>query len=297
MNIDNLKLFHETAKLGSFAAVARQHESDPSNISRAIAQLEQQLGIRLFQRSTRKLSLTEAGSRFLDRTEPLLNELDQAVDEAQSFNHQPKGTIRLTASVSFGQTCLVPLLPDFRKRYPDLSLEMQFTDAVVDIVESGIDLACRLAPPSQADLVGTALFSTHYRVCVSPEYAHAHSEIKKPKDLENHPCLVFTIPEYKSTWYFRKPQRKNQSVSIQSQISISNAIALKQCVLQGLGPALLPNWLVDKELDSGKLVRLFPEYECTATTYDTNVWLLYPSRHYLPHKTRVLIDFLKEKLG
>lgn len=297
MNLKSFKLLRETARLGSFASVARQQATDPSNVSRAIAQLEQELGVRLFQRSTRKLSLTEAGGRLLQRIEPLLLEFDQAIDEAQELKLSPKGIVRITASVSFGQVCILPYLSELNAMYPDLKLELQLTDSVVDIVASGIDLAFRLAPPGNVDLVGTRLFSTRYRVCASPEYLEQCPPIQTPSDLSNHTCLVFTLPQYQSDWKFRNHQHQLQQVEIHSNLSISSALALRECATQGLGPALLPNWLVDKDIENKKLFRVLPEYECTATSFDTWVWLLYPSRHYLPHKTRVVIDFFKQKLS
>jgi len=296
MNTETLMLLVETARLGSFAAVARKLDMDPSSVSRAVAGAEEQLGFRLFQRSTRKLALTEAGELYLQRITPLLDEMEGALEEALQINQGPKGILKMTASVSFGQTCILPYIPEFKARYPDVGLELRFTDAVLDLVENGIDLACRLVPKFDSSMVGTKLFDTHYRVCVSPNY-QTISEIQHPKDLEKHPCLTFTLPDYRSRWIFKNNQNELNKVNIQSDISISNALALKELAIVGMGPVLLADWLVDSEIEQKRLVHILREHQVTASDFDTAAWLLYPTRSYLPTKTRVMIDFLKEKLS
>jgi len=294
MDTLSLELFVEVSRLGSFAAVARKHNVDPSSVSRSIATLEEQLGLRLFQRTTRKLALTEAGEICLNRIAPLLNEFDHALNEAQKISSGPIGKLKMTASVAFGQVCLLPFIPEFRERYPDIDLELLLTDSVIDLVASGIDLACRLSPELDSSLIGTRLFDTHYKVCVSPEYYKSKPDIKTPEDLQHHGCLVFTLPEYRSKWTFRGKESV-VSVHIKSNISISSALALKEAALSGLGPTLLADWLVRDDIEKGNLITLLDQYEVTAEDFDTAAWLLYPSREFLPNKTRVMIDFLKNK--
>ena len=293
MNTDSLRLLVEVSRLGSFAAVARQLDMDPSSVSRTISALEDQLGLRLFQRTTRRLVLTEAGEIYLNRIAPLLDEFAYALDEAQKVSNGPSGTLRMTASVAFGQVCLMPYLPEFKRLYPNIKIEMQLTDVVVDLVADGIDLACRLAPRVDSDLVGTRLFDTHYRVCVSPAYFQSMSPINTPSDLEQHDCVVFTLPEYRTQWVFRDRDMKLLNVKIKSSLSISSALALRECALAGFGPVLLADWLVDRDIAEGRLIPILTDYRVTAEGFDTAAWLLYPSRHFLPNKTRVMIDFLK----
>ena len=197
-----LALFVDVAKLGSFAAVARKHDLDPSTVSRMMASLEDELQLRLFQRSTRKLALTETGEIYLMRVEPLLDELAHAEDEAKSVSHTPTGTLRITASIAFGQVCLLPHLEAFRKGYPDIKLDIKLTDAVVDLLTEHIDLACRLTPGFDSDLVGVKLFDTRYHVCASPGYIRSAPKITEPDDLAAHSCLVFDLPFYRTRWLF-----------------------------------------------------------------------------------------------
>lgn len=296
METETLRLFIEVARRGNFAAVARDRDLDPSSVSRAMALLEEELGVRLLQRSTRHVTLTEAGELYLARLTPLVDEFDRARDDARSVSAGPSGTLRLTATVAFGNTCIVPLLPEFRQRYPDVKLELLFTDTVLDLVNERIDLALRLGHPAGTDSVVSKLFNTQYRVCASPAYLNNHPAPAKPADLQQHNCLLFALPEFRSRWLFRDPQGGIEEVPIHGDVTILSALALRACAIDGMGPVLLANWLIDTDIAQGRLIDLFPAYNVTATDFDTAVWLLYPSRTHLPNKVRVMIDFLKHHL-
>lgn len=295
MNVESLVLFVEVSRLGSFASVARKQNLDPSSVSRAISALEDELGLRLFQRTTRQLVLTEAGEIYLNRIEPLLSEFDYAIDAARKVSRGPNGKLKVTASIAFGQVCLLPHIDEFRHLYPGIEVELQLTDSVLDLVSHGIDLACRLAAEFDSSLVGSKLFDTKYKVCVSPEYYASNPVITCPEDLEQHECVVFTMPEYRSRWMFKDKQMNVSSVNINSSLSISSALALREAVLCGMGPSLLADWLVRDEIEKGNLVTVLNQYEVTAQNFKTAAWLLYPSRNFLPNKARVMIDFLKAK--
>lgn len=297
MNLQTLQLVALVAQRGSFALAAKERDLDPSIVSRAIAGLEEELGIRLFQRTTRRMSLTEAGDLYLRRIEPLIEEMERARVEALDVSAAPAGTLRISASVSFGQSMIVPLLPAFRHRYPDLKVEGIFTDANLDLVSERIDLAVRLAPIIEGDLIATRLRNTQYRVVASPAYLADAPPVTKPSELGRHRVLLFTLRAFRSRWIFRDRAGQIEEVSIEGDITLSPAGSLRDAVLLGLGIALLPNWLVDEHIATGRLVRLLPDLDVTATTFDTAVWLVYPSRAYLPNKVRVMIDFLKESLG
>ena len=297
MNIESLKLALQVARLRSFAAVARSKHVDPSSISRSIAQVEADLGLRLFQRTTRRLTLTEAGALYLARAEAVIDELDEARDAAMAIQSGPRGTLRLTASVAFGETCLSPLVPAFRAKYPELRLELIFTDQNVDLVSEQIDLAVRLAPAIEGDLVCTKLFETRYRVCASPDYFARMPALRTPEALQDLDALLFALPGYRSRWLFRDREGKVSEVPVDGSVVTSNAVTLRQNMLNGLGPALLASWLIDGDIREGRCIDLFPEYDVTATSFDTAAWLVYPSRKFLPNKVRCMIDFLRSRLG
>jgi DNA-binding transcriptional LysR family regulator len=296
MELSVLQTFVDVVKQGSFAAVARDRNVDPSSISRAIAGLEEELGIRLLQRTTRHLSPTEAGMTYFQRIEPLVEEMQQAIDVAADMSGQPKGTLRLTASVSFGLKCIVPLLPDFKALYPDLTLDLLLTDATVDLFTERIDLAIRLGLLADSALIAQRLMPTHYFVCASPKYLKRSGHPQTPREVETHNCLLFPLAGFRSKWRFKHPDQEESEVVVQGDTVISNAIALQQCAIAGMGLALLPHWLVNDELQAGTLVNVFPKYQVTATEFNTAAWLVYPSRAYVPLKVRVLMEFLKRSI-
>ncbi len=295
MEIATLKLFVEIAKLGSLAEVARKHDVDPATISRNLAGLEAELGTRLFQRTTRKLSLTPAGQDYLDTIEGVVDQLEFARERALSQSDALTGTLRLTTSYAVGQIRVAPLLPLFREKFPKLKLELNFSNAITDLVSERMDLAIRLSPRIEGDYIAAKLFETHYHVVASPAYAK-RNPVTSPKDLTLQNCLTLDITNFRKQWHFRDGSGKITSVKINSDITISSSLAVLDCVLAGMGPAMLPDWLVGTMLKEGRLVDLFPAHRVTATDFETGAWLVYPSRQFLPRRVRVAIDFFKEHL-
>ncbi|NJM82305.1 MAG: LysR family transcriptional regulator [Tabrizicola sp.] len=296
MNMADLSLFAETARAGSFAAVARARGTDPSTISRSVASLEAELGVRLFQRTTRSLALTEAGDLYLSRALPLIEELARIGSEARATKAETRGTLRLTASVTFGQAMILPLLPGFRAAYPDISLECLFTDQNLDLVADRIDLAVRLAPAIEGDVIASKLMSTRYRVVASPGYLAKAPPLAAPGELAGHRFLLFSIRPFRNRWIFRDAAGRLSDVPVRGDLVISPAGAILDAALAGLGVALLPNYLSDPAIADGRLTRLLTGWEVTATTFDTGAWIVYPSRSFLPAKTRAMIDFLGQRL-
>ncbi len=294
MDVSALQIYVEVVRQGSFAAVARTRNVDPSSISRAVAALETELGIRLLQRTTRKLALTEAGAQYFERLAPLLEELQQASDIATDISGQPKGTLRVTTSTSFGQQWVVPLLPEFQATYPHLTLDLLLTDTVVDFFAERIDLAIRLGLMRDSELIAERLRKTRYLVCASPSYLRqSETSLEHPGDIERHNCLLFPLAGFRSRWQFRNKTGDTCAVDVRGRTLISNASSLRQCAIAGMGLALLADWLVERDLHSGILVEVFPEFEVTATDFNTAVWLVYPSRAYIPRKVRVFVEFLR----
>lgn len=296
MDLAALKIVTLVARHGSFAAAARVLDVDPSSVSRTVANVEAGLGLRLFQRSTRILSTTEEGANYIARIVPLLEEFDRAQEDARNVVNGPRGILKMTTSVSFAHVCVVPHLKAFTARYPDIALELLPIDANIDLVANNIDLAIRLAPAPAGDLISTRLMKTRYIVCASPAYVANHPVVKRPEDLQDHACLCFALPDYRTKWRFRQVGMDLIEVPISGHIVISNALSLRHAVLDDLGPALLPDWLIGPDIAAGKLVNLLPQHECAATDFDTGAWALYPSRSYLPNKVRVMIDFLRDRL-
>jgi len=296
MDTADLRLFVAVAREGSFAGAARALDFDPSAVSRAVASLEGELGARLFHRTTRRMTLTDAGRAYLARVAPAIEELDRARDEVRSSRSDPTGVIRVTASVAFGQVCIVPLLHKFRHEYPRLGLEFVMTDANLDLVADRIDIAIRLGPSHRADVRGEKLFDTRYRVCASPSYLVEHGRLESPEVLRRRDCVLMALTDFRSRWLFKFEDIVSE-VPVSGSLVLSTALAVRSATLDGLGPALLPDWLVEEELKAGSLIDLFPDHQVTATSFETAAWMLYPSADYVPRRVQAAMAFLRRELA
>ncbi|MEM9144652.1 MAG: substrate binding domain-containing protein [Pseudomonadota bacterium] len=243
------------------------------------------------------MSLTEAGSVYLARIDTVLEELDRARTEAQAAGRAPRSSLRLTASMTFGQRCVLPALPASRARYPELSLDCLFTDAMLDLVAERIDLAIRLGPAIEGDVVAAKLMPTRYRVVASPAHLAGAQGLTEPADLAHHRCLLFSLRAYQTAWRFRRADGAEITVPVAGDIVLSPASSLRQAALAGLGPALLPDWLIDEDIAQGRLVDVFPDHAATATSFETAAFVVYPSRSILPQKVRAMIDHLRAHLA
>lgn len=297
MTDEDLKLFLDVAEQLSFAAVSEARDVAPSSISRPIARLERELGARLFERTTRRMTLTEAGALFRDRARLIVDEMEAAKSALYDRTAVPGGHLRMTASVAFGERLIAPLMAEFGQLYPGVSVEMIFTDANLDLIAESVDLGVRLAPRPSENLIMTRLMTTRYRVVASPRYVSSSEPLGSPEALADHDCLRLNFEPYLSDWHFRDQSGETRTVSVKGSILSSSALALRAAALTGAGPALLADWMVREDLARGDLVDLFEDFECSAGDFDTAAWLLFPSRSYLPTKTRVMIDFLKARVA
>jgi DNA-binding transcriptional LysR family regulator len=297
MDLDHLRILVDVFRRGSFAAAARSRDLDPSIVSRTVAALEDELGVRLFQRSTRKLSPTEAGVRYFSRIEPLVEELDRAQFAAADVAETPKGVLRFSLPVSFGELNIIPLLPEFSRRYPDIEFDVLLTDSPLDLLTERLDLAIRLGPLADSGLVAQQLAPMESRVCASPSYLKENGRPEHPSDLRRHNCLLLDMPGFGAIWRLSRND-ENIDVRVHGPMRSSNAIALKQCAVAGLGIILQATWIVGRELQQGQLIDLFPHHTVTAASFPKPaMWLVYPSRTYLPEKVKVFLAFLREQFA
>ncbi len=291
MDFQSLRTVLLIEQLGSIAAAARRLNVDASSISRVLAGVERELGMRLFQRSTRRLQVSEAGAAYLRRIAPLLDEMEAARTDASQHSTSPRGHLRITASVAFSHEMIVPLLAGFTAAYPEISVELLATDSNLNLLDEDVDLAIRLAAAPRGDLISTRLMRTRYRVVAAPG-----EPLRHPRELAGRDCLRLALPGFQERWHFRQEQTPPFSVPISGPVQIANPLALRAAALQSQSPALLPDWLVSRDLAARRLVDLLPDWDCTATEFDTGAYLLYPSRSYLPGKTRAAIDFFRSGL-
>lgn len=294
MDTTQLRIFVEVAQQGSFAAVARQRGVAPSSISRAVSALEEALGVLLLQRTTRQMTLTDAGAVYAEQVRPLLEALDEAAAQAQDTAARPQGTLRITAPVTFSQVSLVPLLPAFAARHPELSFDLLITDRIVDLVEARVDVAVRLGRLPDTGLIATRLCDMVYVACASPAYLDAHGHPAAPEALRAHECLRYPVPGQPARWRFRaSADAPILEVPVSGRVMSTDGVALRDCAVAGMGVVMLPRWNVARELASGALVDVFPDWQVTASAFDIAAWALYPSRQYLPLRVRAFVDYLK----
>ena len=287
MDLPALQLFTEIARHGSIAATARARGMDPSAVSRRLAALEASLGVRLLDRTTRRLALTEAGRLVLERATGPLAELAALRESARDTALRPAGTLRLTASVAFADRWLLPRLATFRERHPKIALDLALTDATLDPLEHGLDLALRLGP--EPPVPARKVMDTAYRVVVSPAFRAAHPA-EHPRDLATLPTVAFPFPGYRSRWRFTARDGTTEDIAITPALTVSSALAIRTAALHGLGAALLADWTTAEDRVAGTLIDLFPDHRASASRRPTALWFLAPPRP--PARTRAFAAWL-----
>jgi len=281
------------AECGSFSAAAARLNQSKSVVSRQVSALEASLGVRLFQRTTRALTLTEAGRRYVERVAPLLAELEQADQCLSALQAAPRGLVRLSAPMSFGIRHLAPALPEFLARYPELEIDLAMNDRFVDLVEEGFDLALRIGRLAPSSLVARRLAPLRRVVCASPAYLAAHGTPRTPDELSRHQCLGYTTLNPAGDWRFVTPEGRPWPVSAGGRLRANNGDTLRQAALAGLGLINQPSFIVGADLQAGSLVSLLTEF----ITQDGGIYAVWPGGRHLAPKVRVLIEFLAERFG
>lgn len=296
MDIEQLQIFTEVIRRKSFAAVAKSRNIDPSIVSRSIAQLEKELDLNLFYRTTRKVEPTEAGLAYYSKISGVIDELKVAHELAHNLKEKPSGLLRLTSPVSFGITHMGGVLADYQTLYPDVNVEYLMTDTVVNLIDERIDLAIRFGHLNDSKFISKSIGKLNYAICASPKYLSQHGAPKIPKDLISHNCLQFLISGFNQGWKFKKAgSQKIIQIDVKGTTRISNAIGLRQITLLGLGLTLLPRTIIEEELKKGRLVQVLEDYEVTATEFGASIWCIYPTREFMPAKIKAFVELLSKK--
>ena len=286
-----LVVFHCVVKHSSYAKAAEELALSPSGVSRVVTRLEERLGARLVQRTTRKLALTEAGIAFHARTAQILVDLADAESEIQQIALKPRGNLRVSAPVVFGQLHVAPLIAPLIDRYPELSIDLSLTDRFVDLLEEGMDLAIRIGSLSDSRLIARRL-CTNQRVLVAERsYLARRGTPTHPQELAKHECVLFTGFAKPREWRLLGPEGLF-SASVSGRLACNNVEVLTTAARRGLGITLGATLSVGPALLSGELVRVLPEW----TFEPTAIFAVYPSARQLSTKTRATVDFLAEKL-
>jgi len=292
-HLSDLAVFVRVVDTQGFSSAARFMGLTKSAVSKRINRLEKQLGLRLLQRTTRTMSLTDAGRILYDRAAQGVALLDESARLAAGLVEAPRGILRVTASVTFGKLCLAPLVPEFLARYPEIDLQLTLLDRFVDLVDEGFDVALRLTRTPPQQVVAKALMPIRYRLCAAPAYLNGR-RIETPSDLAGHNCLHYGLRELGGEWRFQRAGEEAR-VRVTSNVVVNNSEVVRDLLLAGLGIGLVWNYAVDREMADGRLLPLLPEWSPVGPFGQTAYALWLPQTH-LPPKIRVFIDFLAERL-
>ncbi|MGI3131880.1 LysR family transcriptional regulator [Halopseudomonas pachastrellae] len=290
MNIEHLKLFVRVASTQTISQAGQALNLSPAVASAHLGKLEEDLGVRLFHRTTRKVSLTQEGEAFLPYAEEVLTSVEMARAAMGSGNTDPKGTLRVTAPASFGRMHLVPALKDFLARYPQISLDLRLSDSIVDLVEGGFDIAIRNAELKDSSLIARRLAPDRRIICAAPAYLREHGEPRSPGDLSQHACINLIGME---SWTFATSTGP-VSIRTTGPLRTDNGEAMRDACTSGLGIAISSTWSVYQHLTRGDLIQVLPD---TPLTAHTAIWAMYPSSRLLAPKVRAFIDFFAERFG
>jgi DNA-binding transcriptional LysR family regulator len=287
-----LESFAVVARRLSFVAAAEELGVSASALSRRISHLEASLRTKLFQRTTRHVSLTEAGTVYLQYVTEALSHIAEGEAAVSGYTTEPSGRLRIALPNLFGQLQVAPRLPEFLRRNPHVSLELTFSDWVVDLVSAGYDLAVRIGVLESSDLVARKLAVIRRVLCASPEYLARHGRPANPDELVNHACLQASTYPSPSGW---RLQRNDETidVTIAPVIRADNAEALRQAALAGCGITLTATFVVGEDLKAGRLIRVLPDWDGAQSW----LWAVYPHARFLPRKVRAFVDFLVAEFG
>ena len=290
-SVVGMRVFARVVEAGNFSAAARQRGVAPSSVSRQIGELEDELGVRLFQRTTRKLSLTEAGELYFGRARRILVDVDEANIAVSQISGAPSGILRLTVAAGIGRMHLAPLLPEFHEKFPAVKIGLSLSDRIVDLVAEGFDLAIRVGWQRDSSLVARKIKSSRRVVCASPAYLERMGEPKAPAELKDHNCLTFRAQPGSNVWTFRGADGKIE-VRASGSLFSDTADALPAAAVAGLGVILAPSWLIECDLAEGRLKEVLPDYRVVPDAMP--ICAVYPQQRHLAPKVRVFIDFLVE---
>jgi DNA-binding transcriptional LysR family regulator len=291
-NLERMVVFARVVEAKSFSGAARLLNLSKSLVSKQIAELERSIGAQLLNRTTRALSLTDAGTVFFGYCVRIIAELEAAKQAVGHLQSVPRGCLRISSSVAFGRLHIAPALPDFLARFPDLKIDMVTTDRLVDLAEEGYDVVIRIAGELVTNVVARRLAAVNRSMCATPGYFARHGVPRTPADLGNHNCLTYSYLNPQDSWRLSGPEG---SISFQAQgnLRLNDDDALAEAVLGGIGIALLPTFIVGRDIRQGRLQSALSEY----IPMERHIYAVYlPTRH-LPAKVRSFVDYLVARFG
>jgi len=284
-----MRLFARVVETGSFSAVARELGTIQPTVSKQLTALEDHLGVRLLNRTTRQLSTTEAGRKYYDRSRHILDELTDLEGSLTELQNSPTGLLRVNAPVAFGQLYMLPLVFRFRRLFPGLAIDLTLNDRYVDLVQEGIDVAIRFGELADSQVVARNIGRVT-RVCLaSPAYLRARGVPKTPNDLLSHNCITYNYL-FTNEWQFGGPGG-SMTLRVAGDFRANSALTIRTAALEGIGIAHMPSVFVQQDLDNGSLVRVLADFAAPPV----EIHALYPSARFLSSKVRLFLDFVRDE--
>ncbi len=287
-----MRAFTRVVETGSFSAAARETSTTQATISKRVAGLEKQLGVKLLMRTSRSRSLTQAGAEFYEKCVVILAELAEAESNARSQVTSPRGILRVTTAVPLGRLLIAPLLPDFLTRYPEIKLDLALSDTHVDLAGEGFDIAIRAQQLKDSSLIARKLFENPMFLVASPSYLKQHGVPRTPEELVDHNCIVYSQLSNQNLWHFVH-EGDDIPVHVNGNFQCDNGDTILTAATVGIGFAVLPHWMIHSQLNAGELQVVMSKFR--PQTLPINA--VYPQRQFLPAKVRCFIDFLIENFA
>jgi DNA-binding transcriptional LysR family regulator len=292
-NLTDIAIFVKVVELSSFTAAAEALETSQPVVSKAVTRLEEKLGARLLNRTTRRLSLTEAGSELYRRSARALKEIENAELEVARFQSEPRGTLRIAAPMSFSILQLGPFVEEFLQAHPHISIELNLSDQRTDLIEEGYDLAIRIGRLEESNLVARRITTCRQIICASPAYLARHGTPTRPEDLLEHNCILYSLLLTPREWRLTDRNGETHVVPVNGTLHSNNGMLNKAAALAGLGIVLLPTFYIDDALKEGALKPVL----CDFRPPELSVNVVYPERRNLMPKVRAFIDAFAAKFG
>ena len=294
--IQQIKIFKKIVEVGSFSEAARELGLSLSLISRQIEDLEEKIKTRLLHRTTRRTTPTELGEIYYQRTQHILQEVEDVHQLLLDYKTEPQGTIKIAVSHLLGQFYLAELIPKFLAQHPKIQIKLELSDALVDIVGSGIDIAIRTGHMQDSSLSSVKLRTQKTILCASKLYLKKNGVPKSPKDIQNHKCVLLSEGNSYSPWYLRRKNKSPERLNLSGHIYVNQGLIYTDFIKLGLGLGLIFSWVIEKEIQSGELVQILPQFDISFDPIaEDDIYLLFPRGQFLSTKVRAFIDFVKEQ--
>lgn len=291
-SLTDIAVFVQVVDSGSFTAASARLGRSKSVISKYVTRLEDHLGARLLNRTTRRLSLTEVGRILYERSKKGLADIEDAQQEVSRMQGNPRGTLRVNVPMSFGILHVAPALAEFQRLYPDLIVDMNLDDRKVDVIEEGFDVSVRISELPDSTLVARRIAPCRHAVVASPHYLQRHGTPRQPQDLRDHNVITYRYQDSASKWHFRTRDSATLSVDVSGSSTMNNSLAIRKAALEGLGVARTPTFVAGKDIQEGRLVQLLTAFE----TLEVTIFLVYAQRRHLSPKVRAFADFMAARI-